>query len=142
MSPDKSTAQRSQATGKLLITMPKIKQLLSSAKSAVTSLSQPGGTNLKPASAMAGRGQESGKREAATGEGGKGATSVATTAGGLLEVDPSFKSKSADLANIVRHGADSASRTAKLHNKEHHTNEEGQPPSADFVDDPDVPPLI
>ena len=74
-----------------------------------------------------------------------------TTEGGLLEVDPSLKSKTAELASIIKQTNDVnamslGERTSELANKKElhpSLSEEGPPPSSDcFVDDLDVPPLI
>ena len=124
VSPDKSTAQRSQTTGKLLVTMPKVKQVVRSAKSAVES-SNRRRTETK-------RVLE--KKECDL-------TSSATNTGCLLEVDPTLKSKTAELANIVRPTAAAGGSCRKEEDKSL-TNEQEPPLSSDFVDDPDVPPLI
>ena len=123
VSPDSATAQRSQTTGKLLLTMPKAKPIIvKSAKSAVVA-SKVGGANH----VTSGVGGASSSRE--------GSSVASKTGGGLLEVDPSLRSKRAELANIV--GPPFKGDSPKL-------SRENEPasPSPDFIDDPDVPPLI
>ena len=127
VSPDSSTAQRSQTTGKLLITMPRAKPVVKSAKSAMTS-SKVGGAS-----------------HTTTGVGGanshKEESSVASkTAGGLLEVDLNLSSKRAELANIM--GQPSAPLKGDSPKLSREPGKEPVPPSPDFIDDPDVPPLI
>ena len=127
VSPDSSTAQRSQTTGKLLITMPRAKPVVKSAKSAITSSKVGGASHM-----TTGVGGASSRKEE---------SSVASkTAGGLLEVDPNLSSKRAELANIIV-GQPSAplkrGDSPKLSRRK-----EPVPPSPDFIDDPDVPPLI
>ena len=127
VSPDSSTAQRSQTTGKLLITMPRAKPVVKSAKSAITSSKVGGASHM-----TTGMGGASSHKEEST-------CSVASkAAGGLLEVDPSLSSKRAELANIV--GQPSA--PLKGHSPKLSRGKEPVPPSPDFIDDPDVPPLI
>ena len=124
VSPDKSTAQRSQTTGKLLVTMPKVKQVMRSAKSAVES------SNRKRAETK--RVLEKKEYDLTS--------SSATNTGCLLEVDPTLKSKTAELANIV--GPTAAAGGPCRKKEESFTNKQELPLSSDFVDDPDVPPLI
>ena len=125
VSPDSSTAQRSQTTGKLLITMPRTKPVVKSAKSAIASSKVGGASHM-----TTGMGGASNRKEE---------SSVASkTAGGLLEVDPNLSSKRAELANIV--GQPLA--PLKGDNPKLSRRKEPVPPSPDFIDDPDVPPLI
>ena len=134
VSPDQSKAQRSQTTGKLLITMPKTKQVLRSAKSAVPSSLVTGATQHK---STRGAGSKQDELE----EKGRSSSSVTkATTGTLLEVNPSLKSKTAELANIVK--TDNTIRAANSKREKQHLNEEEPSPSSDFVDDPDVPPLM
>lgn len=119
VSPDSATAQRSQTTGKLLLTMPKAKPII--VKSAIMS-SKVGGANH----VTTGVGGASSSREG---------SSIASKTGGLLEVDPNLRSKRAELANIV--GPPFKGDSPKLSREK-----EPASPSPDFVDDPDVPPLI
>lgn len=122
VSPDSSSAQRSQTTGKLLITMPKAKPVVKSAKSAIASSKVGGASHMT------------------TGVGGASSCKEGSskTAGGLLEVDPNSSSKRAELANIV--GPPPA--PLKGVNPKLSKGKEPVPPSPDFIDDPDVPPLI
>ena len=128
VSPDSSTAQRSQTTGKLLITMPRAKPVVKSAKSAIASSKVGGASHM-----TTGVGGASSRKESTC--------SVASkAAGGLLEVDPNLSSKRAELTNIIV-GQPSAplkrGDSPKLSRRK-----EPVPPSPDFIDDPDVPPLI
>ena len=68
-------------------------------------------------------------------------SSVASkTAGGMLEVDPNLRSKRAELANIV--GPPPALAPFKGDSTKLSREKEPASPSPDFIDDPDVPPLI
>ena len=117
--------------------MPKVKAVIKSAKSAV------GTASHKKMEAGRKRTEAERKREREEGEQ-NGHTLSSTKTGGLLEVDPSLTSKTAELANIVRSLA-AADKTANLcHEREKTSSLNKQEPTllADFVDDPDVPPLI
>ena len=125
VSADSATAQRSQTTGKLLLTMPKAKPVVKSAKSAVVA-SKVGGANH----VTTGVGGASSSKE--------DSSVVSKTAGGMLEVDPNLRSKRAELANIVGPPlAPFKGDSTKLSREKEPTS-----PSPDFIDDPDVPPLI
>lgn len=111
--PDASKAQRSTTTGHLVITMPKAKSTILTAKPT----NNPQMTNKKSTTEKTDNKTDSNKRE-------------------TLEVDPS-KHKMPDIGNIVKEkeivpplGAVSKRLVKEREN------------SADFVDDPDVPPLI
>ena len=144
VSPDRSTAQRSHTTGKLLLTMPKVKPVIKSAKSAVPMTSTTLGITKHKAAVGTGTNNKL-KQEV------KNSTCVSkTTEGGLLEVDPSLKSKTAKLASIVKLTGDVDTvshheRTSDLATKKEPPPtlmKEGPAYLSDFVDDPDVPPLI
>ena len=123
VSPDNATAQRSQTTGKLLITMPKAKPVVKPAKSAMTSFKVGGANHM-----ITGVGGASNKKDSE-----KGKSVVSKTEGGLLEVDSNLHSKRAELANIVGPSATTFKGDSPR---------EEPSPSPDFVDDPNVPPLI
>ena len=125
VSPDSSTAQRSQTTGKLLVTMPRAKPVVKSAKSAIASSKVGGASHM-----TTGVGGASSHKEEST--------VASKAAGGLLEVDPNLSSKRAELANIM--GQPSA--PLKGDSPKLSRGKEPVPPSPDFIDDPDVPPLI
>ena len=128
VSPDNATAQRSQTTGKLLVTMPKAKPVVKSTKSAMTS-SKVGSVDhvtVGVGGASSRKDSEEGKKSA-----------VSKTEGGLLEVDPNLHSKRAELANIM-----GQSPTPLKGDSLKFGRDKEPSPSPDFVDDPDVPPLI
>ncbi|KAJ8033668.1 Protein tilB-like [Holothuria leucospilota] len=112
--PDSSSAQRSQTTGHLLITMPKAKEIVISKSKKKPQANR---TSIEDARPTDKSGDQS-KRSDST----------------FLEVDPS-KKKVVDLSVLTmkdNHGEekkDISRRTEKL-------------VSEDFIDDPDVPPLI
>ena len=129
VSPDSATAQRSQTTGKLLLIMPKAKPVVKSAKSAMMSSKVGGDNHVITKVGGAGSSKE-----------GSNLSSVASNSeGGLLEVDPSLRSKRAELANIV-----GPPPPAPFKGDSPKLSREKEPasPSHDFVDDPNVPPLI
>lgn len=143
VSPDRSTAQRSHTTGKLLLTIPKVKPVIKSAKSAVPVKSTTVGVTKHKA---VGTGTNNKLKQEV-----KNSTCVSkTTEGELLTVDPSLQSKTAELSSIVKQTDDvdimsHRERTSELANKKEpysSLSKEGSSPSSDFVDDPDVPPLI
>lgn len=113
--------------------MPKAKPFVRSAKSAVTS-SAVGVTKHKA----------SGKRVLEQEMGQVKSSTPTTKIGGLLEIDPSLCSKSAELANIVRDdvGASNINCNTSSDGDPNTQNKEEPSLSPDFVDDPDVPPLI
>ena len=63
-----------------------------------------------------------------------------------MEVDPHLRSKIADLANMVRappiDTGDGNSASVEGDRPKLNNDKEPPSPSPDFVDDPDVPPLI
>ena len=132
VSPDNATAQRSQTTGKLLLTMPKAKPYVKPAKSAMTS------SKMDSTSHMTTRvGGVSSRKDCE-----EGTSSSSKTGGTLLEIDPSLCSKRAELANIVRPPS-TTTNGASVEGDRPKLNSEKEPSSSpDFVDDPDVPPLI
>nr|XP_046263937.1 dynein axonemal assembly factor 11 [Scatophagus argus] len=116
--PDSSTAQRSQTTGHLVLTMPRAEGEIKVTKSVQRPL------------------RASQTRRSSSPQDNKRKCNVPV----MLEVDPS-KHTSIDLANIVsRHsakeGPPEASRTAAPSTSACSTSSEG------FVDDPEVPPLM
>ena len=131
ISPDKSCAKRSQTTGKLVVTLPKAKELLRKKPVAP----KPPNSTPPPAATAA---------DASTNSTGNGTPSADSRP--FLEVDPSV-SKGADIANIVprgeqpvkaqpgsRMGSGTAAPGGGL------VKELGG--SEVFVDDEEVPPLI
>ena len=127
VSPDRSSAKRSQTTGNLLLTMPKARQTLVAKRKSKEPTRTVWGFN----------GKDSGKDV-------KGST----TNSSLLEVDPSLR-KGADFANIVpenksngKPSVQTLGGVTKLVSEL--TCEDGEPVTEgeEFVDDPDVPPLI
>lgn len=123
--------------------MPKVKPVIKSAKSAVT-MTSPTVDVSKHKAVRTGTNNIQ-KQET------KNSTCVPKmTEGGLLEVDPSLKSKTAKLASIVKPTGDvntmshheRASELATKQEPSTSLSKEGPCPSSDFIDDPDVPPLI
>ncbi|XP_051985237.1 dynein axonemal assembly factor 11 [Xyrauchen texanus] len=114
--PDSSIAQRSQTTGHLLLT-------LHLAHGEV----KPKKPIARPTSVTHNQNTEKEKRAAPGRE--------------LLEVEPG-KSLTECLANIVPKGKDFSSKPMQFSQPQHHCGVEERPLSKDFVDDPEVPPLI
>ncbi|XP_033645010.1 protein tilB homolog isoform X1 [Asterias rubens] len=114
--PDSSKAQRSQTTGHLLISMPKVKQVVKAQKA------------KKPINiSTRGVKKDEGKTQKTDTQG--------RTIGGTLEVDPS-SAKNVDLMVTKQprqHGPYESMKRKEV---------VARPNSEDFVDDPDVPPLI
>jgi hypothetical protein len=109
--------------------MPKAKPVVKSAKSAIASSKIRGASHV-----TTGVGGASSCKEGST------LSSVASKTGGvLLEVDPNLSSKRAELANIV---GQPPAASLKGDSPKLSREKEPVPPSPDFIDDPDVPPLI
>ncbi|XP_072018115.1 dynein axonemal assembly factor 11-like [Amphiura filiformis] len=115
VSPDQSTAQRSQTTGHLVITMPKVKQIVKAIPA------------KKPTCHS--KGDQLQKKETTNNHQNN------RTHGGTLEVDPSA-AKEVDLM-VTK---DKTSSIGPYQNRRKEFIE--RPNSEDFIDDPDVPPLI
>ncbi|XP_038057459.1 protein tilB homolog [Patiria miniata] len=111
--PDSSKAQRSQTTGHLLIKMPKVNQVI---KAKVT----------KPANTS---------KEVRPADEGQQKKSTGSTYGGTLEVDPT-SAQNVDLMVTEQSGQRRPYECAKR------KEAVDRPNSQDFVDDPDVPPLM
>ncbi|XP_048019946.1 dynein axonemal assembly factor 11 isoform X3 [Megalobrama amblycephala] len=112
--PDNSTAQRSQTTGHLLLILPLAHGEIKTKKPTVRPASVTSNQNTKKETrAVPGR--------------------------ELLEVDPGLVGS---LANIVPKGKESSHKPLQLSQPHQHCGVEERPVSKDFVDDPEVPPLI
>ena len=123
VSPDASTAQRSQVTGHLVLTMPKVAPVLKSRDNHKT-VGQIGRTG-KPQSLKADKGIGTSREN----NGGRQ----------ILEVDPRVKT-CVDVSNIVNENKSKQSLKSNPVGKP--LNTARLKAEEDFVDDPDVPPLI
>lgn len=112
--PDSSTAQRSQTTGHLLLILPLAHGEIK--------LKKP---TARPTSVTS---KQNTKKETRPVPGRE-----------LLEVDPGL---AGSLANIVPKGKESSHKPLQLSQPHQHCGVEERPVSKDFVDDPEVPPLM
>ncbi|XP_026146668.1 protein tilB homolog [Carassius auratus] len=112
--PDSSTAQRSQTTGHLLLILPLAHGEIKPKKPIARPSSVTSKQNIKKATRAA-AGRE------------------------LLEVDPGLAQS---LANIVPKGKESSHKPLQLLQPHQRCGVEERPVSKDFVDDPEVPPLM
>ncbi|XP_043076506.1 dynein axonemal assembly factor 11 [Puntigrus tetrazona] len=112
--PDSSTAQRSQTTGHLLLILPVAHGEV-----------KPKNPTAKPNSVTINKNTKKESRPAPGRE--------------LLEVDPGL---AGSLANIVPKGKESSHKPLQLSQPPHRCGVEERPVSKDFVDDPEVPPLM
>ena len=138
VAPDSSSAKRSQTTGKLLITMPKAKTMLR--KQPTKPTSKPG-TRSSTAGVQFNVDRSTSPTHI---------SKVSKDTPLLLEVDPTVHRKDADIANIIKdkgkeeNGLSDVNMTASERGKSLVTviSSGAKEPPPDFVDDPDVPPLI
>uniref|UniRef100_A0A8C1DBJ3 Leucine-rich repeat-containing protein 6 n=1 Tax=Cyprinus carpio carpio TaxID=630221 RepID=A0A8C1DBJ3_CYPCA len=112
--PDSSTAQRSQTTGHLLLILPLAHGEI-----------KPKKPTARPTSVTS---KQNTKKETRPVPGRE-----------LLEVDPGL---AGSLANIVPKGKESSHKPLQLSQPHQHCGVEERPVSKDFVDDPEVPPLM
>ncbi|XP_058650936.1 dynein axonemal assembly factor 11 isoform X2 [Onychostoma macrolepis] len=112
--PDSSTAQRSQTTGHLLLILPLAHGEI-----------KPKKPTARPTSVTSNQNTKKETRPAPGRE--------------LLEVDPGL---AGSLANIVPKGKESSHKPLQLSQPHQRCGVEERPVSKDFVDDPEVPPLI
>ena len=141
VSPDSSSAKRSQTTGHLVITMLKARQTIRAKKP----------NTHKPQSDKTGEPKKTAQQSqpvperADQAEVGSEEASVdkLVTSTELLEVDPSVRKGGADFANIVKdeEGAPASQFEAKAPQNQG-VADRPRVVSKDFIDDPDVPPLI
>ena len=135
VSPDSSSAKRSQTTGHLVVTMPKARQTLRAKK---PNTQQP---THKPQKTDKDE-QQFRKQEKADTRNEQTTVSKMATSTEVLEVDPSVR-KGADFANIVKdRESDPGSRFKTKASQNQGVANKPRVVSEDFVDDPDVPPLI
>ncbi|XP_057189459.1 dynein axonemal assembly factor 11 [Triplophysa rosa] len=115
--PDSSTTKRSQTTGHLLLTLPLAQGEIKPKKHIAKPNSTRGDLKTEKNKTRMSHGRE------------------------LLEVDPS-KSLAGNLANIVSKGKYFSHQPPQVLQAHQHCGFEERPVSKDFVDDPEVPPLM
>ena len=140
VSPDSSSAKRSQTTGHLVITMPKARQTIR-AKKPNTHKPQSDKTGEPKKTAQQSHKPERADQAEVGSE--EAAMDKLVTSTELLEVDPSVRKGGADFANIVKdeEGAPASQFETKAPQNQG-VADRPRVVSNDFVDDPDIPPLI